>query len=86
MFNINIFNMTIIANKPNCVKLDFGDGTYSVHPKGSLLVVADTDSEMINFKLSASRKTIYSVKNSDLIPNGGDVEETVELITPLLMN
>lgn len=76
--------MTIIANKPDCVKLLFDDGSYAVHPKKSLIVMADAESDRINFKIAASRKTIYSVKNSELIPNGGDVEETVELITPLL--
>lgn len=75
--------MTIIKNKPDCVKLQFDNGCYSVHPKGSLIVMSD-ESDRINFKLKASRKTIYSVKNSELIPNGGTVEETIELITPLL--
>ena len=76
--------MQIIKNKQDCFKLLFDDGSYAVHPMRSLIVVADEESDRINFKLIGSRKTIYSVKNIDMTPSGGDVYETVELITDLI--
>lgn len=76
--------MQIIKNKQDCFKLLFDDGSYAVHPMRSLIVVADDESDRINFKLRGSRKTLYSVKNVDLIPNGGDIYETVSLIDELI--
>lgn len=74
--------ITIVSTSPNSVKLQFEDG-YAIHPKKTLIAIADK-SDMISFKLLASRKTIYTAKLSELNPAGGDAQETIDLINDLL--
>lgn len=73
----------IVSNNGKSVKLAWEDGTYSVHPIGTLIAVADT-SDRISFKLTGSRKTVYSVYFGDISPSRSDAAETVEALNEIL--
>lgn len=83
MFIINKFIMLNIIENKNSLKFDFGDGTFQIFPKKKVIALADT-SDMVSFKLLSSRKTIFAVKNSEIIPHGDDANATVELLSELL--
>ena len=73
----------IISNNGQAVKFDFGDDNYSVHPAGTLIAVADT-SDIISFKLLASRKTVYAFPFVIISPSGATAAETVEALNLIL--
>ena len=72
-----------IQSSENSVKFNFINGDYSVHPHGALIAIAD-DSDRISFKLLASRKTIYSVPNSQITPSLDTPDKTVEMLNAIL--
>lgn len=73
----------IIQSRDNCAVFKFGDSRFDVHPKGSLIAMAD-ESDMISFKLQGSRKTIYSVLFSLISPSRATAAETVEALNEIL--
>ena len=75
--------MLTITKNATSVKFDWGD-TIAVHPLGTMMAVADTESDAVNFKVLASRKTIYSERFDDITPSGEDAVETAEMLAVYL--
>ena len=60
-----------------------GDGDVMVFPKGVLIAIADT-SDMVTFKLTASRKTVCSWPFGRISPSLATAAETVEALNEIL--
>ena len=75
--------MTITKNETS-VKFQWGEEHYAVHPLGTIIALASSDSDSVDFKLLSSRKTIYSERFDDIEPCGADAEETAELLANYL--
>ena len=76
----------IIQSRENCVIFRFGglqSECHAVHPKGSIIAIAD-ESDMVSFKLTASRRTLYSWRYDLISPSMGTAEATVEALNAIL--
>ena len=73
----------IISGNDTRVRLAFGDGDVMVFPKGVLIAIADT-SDMVTFKLTASRKTVCSWPFGRISPSLATAAETVEALNEIL--
>lgn len=82
MFITDMDELTI-QSLQSYVAFRWGNGDFAVHPHGALIAIAD-ESDRISFKLLASRKTVYSVKNSLLSPSLETPDATVEMLNALL--
>lgn len=73
----------IITAGNNTVKFQFDAETFAIYPKAKLIAISD-DSEMVSFKLLASRKTIFAEKYSSITPHDSDAKSTVEMLNEIL--
>lgn len=73
----------IITSSKNSVKYQIDPDTYAVLPKGKVIAIAD-ESGMVSFKVTASRKTIFSELYDKITPHGDDANATVKLLNELL--
>lgn len=74
--------MTITARE-NTVKLQLDSDTFAIFPKGHLIALSDS-SDMVSFKVLASRKTVYAEKNENITPHGENAKATVDMLNELL--
>lgn len=56
----------------------------ATYPKGTLSVHADADSDSVDFRMRASRKTIISVRYDETNMAGADAQATAEAIAAIL--
>lgn len=62
----DIYDMAKVERKGNSVHVRMDDDTLLVFPMGTLTVVADDNSDMINFKLLASRKIVAQIDYQEI--------------------
>jgi len=73
----------IITSSKNSVKYQIDPDTYAIFPKGKIIAIAD-ESGIVSFKVTASRKTIFSELYDKITPHGDTPEKTVEMLSGLL--
>ncbi len=73
----------IITSSKNSVKYQIDPDTYAIFPKGKIIAIAD-ESGMVSFKVTASRKTIFSELYDKITPHGDTPEKTVEMLSTML--
>lgn len=73
--------MINILNSTNVCTIDLGNGKRYTFPKGVIIATQNDNSDTVNIKLKASRKTILSINYKNVSsPSSSSSEELISLL------